>query len=242
MNPETITHCDMGHRAGEDVGASRWVRSVGGRCAGGARLLSLLFFTIGVVEVKQGELHPGDVYRLASVVPHKLEPETESVNRAWVGTLVGPVQVDLPEGPCAINSLDGIPLVPPICWIFLTKEAGKHVSAGQVQPLNGEAKACGARYSKRRKRGRPFPRVTPAVTAGHHVGVACGGLDDEVDGRPVLASALNVGDISEDCASATRWSVRQAALSGRLLGQRTHVCRAFIIEHLTLALWHPVWH
>ena len=103
--------------------------SQGGAVRRRARLLSgAILGPVHVVKVKEGELHPFDGDRQASDVVHKLESETESMKRAFAG--IGPIQVDLAEGLDSSSTvLDLILIIPSDVRIFLTKEAGKQVSA-----------------------------------------------------------------------------------------------------------------
>mmetsp|Transcript_15488 Transcript_15488/g.36858 ORF Transcript_15488/g.36858 Transcript_15488/m.36858 type:complete len:217 (+) Transcript_15488:235-885(+) len=67
---------------------------------------------VRVVKVKEGELHPFDGDRQASVVIHKLESETESMKPAFAG--IGPIQVDLAEGLDSSSTVLDLVLVIPI--------------------------------------------------------------------------------------------------------------------------------
>ena len=59
--------------------------------------------------------------------------------------------------------------------------------------------------------------------AAHPGVVFRGGLNVEVDERPVPRSARRVGDVSKDCARATRWTVKQArGPSGAARAGQTH--------------------
>ena len=111
------------------MSAGKRVRLAGGAVRCRARLLSgAIHGPAHVVKVKEGELHPFDGDRQASDVVHKLESETESMKRAFAG--IGPIQVDLAEGLDSSSTvLDLILIIPSDVRIFLTKEAGKQVSA-----------------------------------------------------------------------------------------------------------------